>query len=189
MDRELFVTLMKALCATKRVEATEAFLMGYWIGCAGLSDDDFRKAIERALRETDGFMPSPNELRKMGGEEQVETRAIHAWATVLRAIGSVGSYTSVDFGTLTNAVIRSMGGWVELCNRDSEELREFGRKDFEKTYRSLAGSTYLAEMGEYLPGICERMNKAIGAPSNVVRMLDAKQAPKLAAVPAEGNPS
>lgn len=173
MDRDRFTTLLQALCASKRVEATEALLMGYWIGCQGLTDEQFSQAIERALRESN-FMPSPHELRGLAGEEQVETRAIHAWATVLRSIGAVGSYQSVDFGPLVNAVVRAMGGWVELCGRDGDELREWGRKDFEATYKRLASSQYLAEMGEHLAGICERTNKALGTPATVVRLLDAK---------------
>lgn len=181
MDRVRFTTLLQALCAAKRVEATEALQLGYWLGCQGLSDDDFTKAIERALRESN-FMPSPHELRALAGEEQIETKAIHAWATVLRSIGAVGSYQSVDFGPLVNAVIRSMGGWVELCGRDSEELREWGRKDFESTYKRLAGSAYLGEMGEHLAGICERTNKALGVASKPVRLLDAKATKDLSTV-------
>lgn len=175
MDRDRFTMLMQALCAAKRVEATEALLMGYWIGCQGLTDGDFSKAIERALRESN-FMPSAHELRGLAGEEQIETKAIHAWATVLRSISAVGSYQSVDFGPLVNAVVRAMGGWVELCGRDGEELREWGRKDFEATYKRLAGSEFLGDMGKHLAGICERSNKALGAPVAVVRLLDAKEA-------------
>lgn len=179
MDRERFETLMQALCAAKRVEATEALLMGYWLGCQGLSDSDFTRAAERALRESD-FMPSPHELRSLAGEEQVEAKAIHAWATVLRSIGAVGSYQSVDFGPLVNAVVRAMGGWVELCGREGEELREWGRKEFETTYRKLSGSSYLSEMGEHLAGICERTNKALGVGCAPVKLLDAGKTGQLA---------
>jgi len=184
MDPVRFDTLMRALCAAKRAEATEALLMGYWMGCKGIPDDEFTKSIERALQETDG-MPSPHQLRMLAGEEQVETKAIRAWATVLRSIGAVGSYQSVDFGPLVNAVIRAMGGWVELCGRDSEELREWGRKDFEATYKRLAGSQFLGEMGGHLAGIHERTNKALGCVPDPVKLLDAKPAVKLLALTAE----
>jgi hypothetical protein len=178
MDRARFATLMKALCAAKRIEATEALLMGYWIGCQGLTDEAFAQAIGRSLRETDK-MPSPHELRRLGGEEQAETRAIHAWATVLRSISTVGAYQSVDFGPLVNAVVRAMGGWVELCGRNGENLREWGRKDFEATYRRLAGSALIGEMGAHLGGICERTNKALGQAPEIIRLLDAESPGKL----------
>lgn len=182
MDVERFKTLLLALAAAKQVEATEAFQMGYWIGCDGLTDDEFTVAIQRAIRET-VFMPSPKELRELAGEEQVETRAIHAWATVLRSIGAHGAYQSVDFGPLVNSVIRSMGGWVELCSRDSDDLREWGRKEFEQTYRRLASSAFVEEMGEHLSGICERSNKALATPVNVVRLLDARTPLQLSGAP------
>lgn len=175
MDKVKFGTLLKALCASKRVEATEALAMGYWIGCAGLTGDQFARAVERALRETD-FMPSPHELRQLAGEEQIEAKAIRAWVTVLHSISAVGAYQSVDFGPQVNAVVRAMGGWSELCSRDSEDLREWGRKDFEATYRRLAGSEMLGEMGAHLAGITERTNVALGKASEPVRLLDAKPA-------------
>lgn len=185
MDAERFDTLLRALAAAKGKEATEALLMGYWIGCQGLTDAELTMAIERALRETDG-MPSPHRLRELAGEEQVETRAIHAWATVLRSISAVGSYQSVDFGPLVNSVIRAMGGWVALCGRDGEELREWGRKDFEATYKRLAASAYQGEMGAHLAGITEQTNAALGIAAKPVRLLDAKTSfQMLAVVPAK----
>lgn len=199
MDKPKFLTLLQALCATKRVEATAALQLGYWIGCNDLTDEQFRQAATRAVRECE-FMPSPNELRRLAGEDQVEAMATHAWTQVLKAISAVGSYQSVDFGPLVNAVVRSMGGWVELCGTDGDELRKWGRKDFEATYNRFAGSRFLGEMGEHLAGISERSNKALGVDAKVVKLLDAvvtsrpeitggKAAPRLGAVRSKEEPA
>lgn len=172
MGKPEFVTLLLALAAQFRVEASEAFITGYWIGCQDLAYDDFAKGVQWALRECD-FMPSAHQLRLLSGEESVETKAIHAWTVVLRSMSAVGAYKSVDFGPLVNSVVRAMGGWVELCNQDSEELREWGRKTFEATYKRLATSGVIAEMGAHLSGLCERTNTALGVAAIPVKLLDA----------------
>ena len=172
MTEEKFQMLIRALAANWRMEPTEALFMGYWLGCEGMTDADLSRAASRALREC-SRMPDAHELRKLGGEVQVDTAATLAWSKVLRAISQYGAYKSLDFGPVVNATIRSLGGWVELCSRDSDDLREWGRKDFERTYVRLAQVSMDEEMTGHLPGIVERQNKALGAVEKPIRLLDA----------------
>lgn len=58
---------------------------------------------------------------------------------------------SVDFGPLVNAVVRNMGGWLWLCDRDKDDLT-FDRKKFEELYTLLSVKPQDELRGAYLPG-------------------------------------
>lgn len=158
MRPEEFRPLFEALCATANREPTEALGEAYWLGCSDMSAADWRTAVMRSIREGDGRMPSPRALRELGGEMSPENRAIAAWATVRRTVQLHGSYRSIDFeDPAINAAIRSMGGWVALCARPTEEFDTWARKEFERQYRSWSEMPG-AEMARRLVGVAEAEN-------------------------------
>lgn len=52
-------------------QLTEAVLEGYWIALADLADDDFRKAVVTALKQSK-FFPTGVELRAFAGRKRLE---------------------------------------------------------------------------------------------------------------------
>lgn len=158
MRPEEFTPLFEALCATANREPTEALSEAYWLGCSDLSTDSWRTAVMRSIREGDGRMPSPRALRELGGEMSPENRAIAAWATVRKTVRLHGAYRSIDFeDPAINAAIRSMGGWVALCSKPTDEFDTWARKEFERQYRSWSEMPG-TEMARRLVGVAEAEN-------------------------------
>ncbi len=83
------------------------------------------------------FAPKPaNIIRNIDGSR--ETRAMLAWAKVLKAIGSVGGGSTVCFDDrYIHATIGDMGGWSSLCKTEEDEI-PFKAREFEKRYNSLS---------------------------------------------------
>lgn len=161
-DRERFVSVLEALCASFRVEPSEALLEGYWLGLSDLALADVQRAAVRAIRECQ-HMPRPVELRKLTGEMGAEGRAVRAWSALKGAIAAHGAYRSVDFDDpLVNATVRNLGGWPRLCATATEEFEKWTRKDFERIYSSLMQHGASEEQVMYLPGITETENGARG---------------------------
>ena len=62
-----------------------------------------------------------------------------AWATLRKAISSVGSYRSVEFeDPAISATVEALGGWLELCSKSSKELDMLAWQ-FSKLYPGLVG--------------------------------------------------
>lgn len=125
-------------------------------------DDDFKQVCESATSRF-RFFPKPAEIIECG-LGSVEERAAFAWEQVRQAIGSHGSYASVDFeDKAINVAIRTMGGWTKLCQSPEDELH-FTQRNFASAYSIAAnhGPKYLASAGKALPGIAERRNVLTG---------------------------
>lgn len=154
-DEPVFADLIEGLAVTFKAKVSKALLSGYWLGLSDLPIEQVKQACVRALVDCK-FMPVPRELRDLAGIMGPEQRAIIAWASVKRAIASVGSYRSVDFDDPTiNAVIRSLGGWPRVCGTDSEELDKWTSKEFQRLYRELSGLRLSDDMTRSLKGIFE----------------------------------
>lgn len=153
-DYAAFVTEMTGLAETFNREMTKGTLKGYWSALSDLPFDAFARAVARALRAAD-YMPVPAKLREMAGVTPLGSRAELAWEVCLRAIRSIGAYDSVDFADAAiNGAVRSLGGWVSLCGRESEELLTFGRAAFLKAYPAFQGRE--GEAVAPVPGILEQ---------------------------------
>lgn len=135
-DREAFLAAINTLCGTFRVEATEALLDGYWLALEDVEAGAVKAAVGRALRTCER-MPAPADLRKLIGESGA-VAAMDAWDAVVRAIRSLGSHRTVDFGLVVNATVRNLGGWRQICMTDSDELHSFVRKRFEETFTAMS---------------------------------------------------
>lgn len=151
-DRDEFMGHMAGLSEIHGKVPSEVLLDAYWAALRDLSLAQFRLAVNRAVREL-RFFPKPAELRDLVGvgEGQRKLNAVNAWEVVHAAMVKYDYTHSVDFGPLTNAVIRNMGGWLWLCDRTVNDLT-FDRKKFEELHQQLAGAPLTAERTEFLPG-------------------------------------
>lgn len=110
-------------------------------------------------------LPTPAELRKAaqsgGNGVDVQTRAMRAWQAVCGAF-KLGSYRTITFSDpLVNAAVRAVGGWVELCECDSEECR-IRENRFRQHYVALYHAGAHAEQCRPLQGIIGQQNSRDG---------------------------
>lgn len=136
--QERFTAALVVMASSYNRELHPAALEGYWIGLQDLSDDQMRAGMGRALRDWAGrFMPTAPELRalalgKATGEQRKRLASV-SWEIVRAAMDKYDYTSSVDFGPLTNTVVRNMGGWQWLCNRSPRDLT-FDRQKFEELH-------------------------------------------------------
>ena len=104
-----------------------------------LSIGELTTAIQRFIRERSSEWLTPQLLRELSGvQQEAETAASDAWVTALEAVKYFGSYSSPDFADpYIASVIQSLGGWVEFCGMNPDELRRFVRARFLTTYKSM----------------------------------------------------
>jgi hypothetical protein len=153
-------------CVTVLAEAfgrklTKTTIEAYAIGLRGLSDQQIKKASEAAIQSCK-FMPSPAELRELAGVARVSDRAELAWLALESAMGRLGAYKSVDFDDrVTNAVIRSLGGWQALFEVESKDW-EFYRGKFLKSYEALSRAGVGDQQSAPLLGLFDQENMKNG---------------------------
>ena len=166
-ERMKFSELMAMLAENYGREYSQA-LQKAWE--AKLSQYPF-KQVEDAIYEymaTKKFPPKladiveilerPHALDK----ETAEAMAEQAWAEVLSYMATIGAYESVKFrDPIINAVIKQLGGWVNLCQKTYPELETNTKWDFKKMYIAYALSGICPEVN-YLPGINELVNEQAG---------------------------
>lgn len=159
-DKPRFAELVTTLAANFNIEADEPRFHGYAIALDDLPIQAIERAVRQAIRYSK-FMPSGAELRELAGDLPPKARAALAFDSAIKAVASVGQYASVRFeDAATNAVIRSMGGWVKFCEwPDGEEV--WRRKEFERLYEIVCKAGVKDEPGHLL-GVCEQNNRASG---------------------------
>jgi hypothetical protein len=126
-----------------------------------LTDEQFCTALKRFSRESKEF-PSPAAVRQFAGAVALPDadRATIAWVKVRESIRKVGGYATVAFDDpLITAAIRDMGGWVQLCETSTDDMK-WREQDFRRIYGAIAK----AGIGDAspLPGICDRTNAKLG---------------------------
>ncbi len=157
-DRAEFVTVIAAMAATFRQEASEAVFEGYWLGLSDLTLAAAKHAVTRAIRDCT-FMPAAAELRTMAGILSPADRAIKAWDALQRGLRKHAYYHSVDFDDVViNATVRSMGGWMKLEERFDEDDEKWIRKDFERIYESFCRGGISTEAAAPLIGYFDQAN-------------------------------
>jgi len=188
-DYKEFSIAMQTLAVAFDKEATEDLLEVYWQALQDLPLADVKRGATEALRRSE-WMPKPAHLRKYSGDVEPSHRATIAWQAVRQAISQHGTYQSVDFSDpVVNAVIRNMGGWVELGQRDGKDFDVWGRKEFERIYLAIYESGVTEEAAAPLVGITEHENNGryevktpvrvqLHLPPSRVRMLSSGKVPK-----------
>lgn len=135
----------------------------YFDGLSHLPIEAVRAAFQKHIRNTDTgqWMPKIADVIR-ACEGKSEDAAYLALVELQGAFSSVGAWRSVEFtDPITRAVVRDMGGWPELCNRNAEEWAKFGAPDFMRRYRIYKARGDVDAPG-YLPGYFERANQDAG---------------------------
>lgn len=152
-DETEFTSRLAALMEVHGIkDPTESLFDSYWSALRDLPLTAYQVATARALRESK-FFPKPAELRNLAGfgEARRKLNAANAWEVVYSAMIKYDYVHSVDFGPLTNAVVRNMGGWLWLCARTTTDLT-FDRRKFEDLHQQLADTQLTAERSAPLRG-------------------------------------
>ncbi|MGQ7249551.1 DUF6475 domain-containing protein [Halomonas sp. V046] len=128
-----------------------------------LDIEEVRRALTLHIQspDTGQFPPKPGDVIKFArGDSQ--SRTLHAWAKVERAIRSVGHYSDVAFDDpLIHAAIERMGGWPKIAMVESEKDIVWLRQRFEAQYRTYAIHKP-DQWPAFLPGISTQQNAQIG---------------------------
>jgi Domain of unknown function (DUF6475) len=123
---------------------------------------DIKRALTHHINDPDQgrFQPKPADIvRQLEGDP--ESRSLQAWTKVEKAIGSVGPYESVVFDEPEiMRAIQDMGGWIELCKINNDEL-PFKRNEFVTRYRGFLNGK-LDTWPKKLIGIAEAGNSVTG---------------------------
>lgn len=134
-------------------------------------------AITRALTahvndpDTGQYPPKPADIvRLIDGRK--EDRAQQAWTKVEHAARRVGHCASIIFDDpLIHAVISDMGGWIDICMTDEDEL-PFRAREFEKRYQGYLLGGRAPHYPRQLTGRIDQVNNATG-------YVDVKEPPML----------
>jgi len=144
MDRKVFVDLLNGLWSGMgRVTMPDATTIRVWYLCLhDLTVQQFGRAVQRYLTERSSEFVNVQLIRELSGVQEAKSAApILAWDTLLRAIKHFGAYETPRFkDPMIPVVIRHLGGWVKVCDTESEELHKWTRQTFEKTYAALAAT-------------------------------------------------
>lgn len=125
-----------------------------WVqALADLEPGTVERAVVAAIQSCKN-MPSVAELRELAGCTKPEDRALLAWTAVENAVEKFGAYKHVSFDDpLINATIRSLGGWVAICSKPTDEFDKWTRLDFLKSYAAMSRSGVNGEMCAPLRGL------------------------------------
>jgi hypothetical protein len=144
MDKTLFCELMNGLWSGMgRTVMPDKTTLRVWYLCLHqLTVEQFGTAIRRYLTERSSEFVNVQLILELSGA--VETRAnaaLEAWQEAIDAVRIVGSYRSPAFSNPTTShVIQSLGGWDWFCDQKPEQLREWVRGRFLKTFEALSVS-------------------------------------------------
>ena len=175
-DRPQFADLVQAVHAFYARDVSPFALDVWWAALRRFDLDAVQRAFSLHCQDPDRgqWLPKPADIVRLldGGTGD---RSLAAWSKVERAIREVGPYASVVFDDpAIHAIIRDMGGWIELCNVSDDEM-PYRAAEFRKRYQGYA----LRETGDYprkLVGLHEAENARNGfAPPEPVLVCDERK--------------
>jgi hypothetical protein len=129
-DRKQFGVLMGVLCAAFGREAGEPTVQAFWFALGDLDIDALSRAVAEYLRTGKRF-PAPADIRELAagtGDDAANT----AWEQVLRLARNSRSAQHPD--PIAEAVVKQLGGWLVLGQKDAEQLATWTRKEFLALY-------------------------------------------------------
>ena len=119
----------------------------YFLALKDLSKEEFQTGFIRIVKDRKYTnFPSIAEIRKYSlwlKEQDVETRIHIAKEKLKAAIKVYGAYQTVGFDDPNiHAVIDSLGGWLQVCTMDMEDLDKFITFEFKKVYKAYLQVSY-----------------------------------------------
>lgn len=163
MTEKEFAACIALLCASIGKEMSREQSSAWFTMLSDLTFEQLKAGIVTTIRDYKfaGFPPIGVIRDNCGvksGHIQAKDKPTLAWEAVRRAINRVGAYDSPKFDdAVINAALRSLGGWVAVCDWTVEEL-PWRQKEFMAAYASLAGVQVEAEICGRLAGIAEKEN-------------------------------
>ena len=161
MDRHAFVELMNGLWSGMgRTTMPDQTTLRVWYLCiSDLTVQQLGRAVQRYLTEHSKEFVNVQLIRELSGAQaDGDTASIAGWDEVLREIKRVGAYqTPVFADNRTAATIRHLGGWVAVCDKKPEELHQWTRQYFLKTFAAMPATAETR-----LSNLIERENARTG---------------------------
>ena len=155
-EKSEFMELLISTADLYRQELSSDVVELWWNSLKSFGLVQVKRAFSKHIQDPvkGEWMPKPaNIVAKLKGSP--EKSALLAWTEVEEAVSKVGLYETVQFANpVINAVIRSMGGWIWLCDQNLDE--PWTQKEFERRY--LVYSDVGAVLSEPLPGLLQIQN-------------------------------
>jgi len=162
-DKKRFCDILKATFEVYGKAPSEAAVNLWWHCLLKFSIDQVAAGVAAHISCPDRgqYSPKPADvIAKISGDRNERKDAgEYAWARVMNAMGSHGTYQSVAFDdpAIHYAIEVAFGDWMRLGKVDMDS--PFPRKEFCAAYAAYRpGNGHL----KYLPGILERDNSAGG---------------------------
>lgn len=162
-EQEAFANEVTILLESYGRRATPAQCVGYIRAMRGVSLREAASAVQAAMESPREHPPSPGQLRELAlcGPGGYIARAEYAWTEFVEAVERIGADKSISFDDgLTNATVRTLGGWVECCEKTGDDFDTWLRKGFIETYVRFCQSGASEEMRQGHVGRLRRMNAA-----------------------------
>jgi hypothetical protein len=143
MDPATFTALLRGVYRTRYGKDLDDVSVSVWyFTLRRLTMEQFLCGIDRYNYERSKEQLTPQLIIELSGAvETRESAALEAWQEAIDAVRVVGSYRSPVFtNTATSHVIESLGGWDWFCDQSPEQLREWVRGRFLKTFEVFTAS-------------------------------------------------
>jgi len=161
MDKQIFMQLIGDLWEGmgRKDPPGNTLLKMWYITLRKMTADQLGRAIVRYLEERSDEYCTPKILLELGGAADAgDTASIAGWDEVLREIKRAGAYqTPVFADNRTAATIRHLGGWIMVCDKSPEELHQWTRQHFLKTFAAMPATAETR-----LSNLIERENARTG---------------------------
>lgn len=133
-DYEKYQATMVGLGEVFDKNITDSMLTVYWTTLDGMTDQQFNRACNKALKRCK-FFPRPAELINLI-EEEDEAAIEAAFDQVRQENRRIGPYGTPELPDEIREVVRRLGGWPKVTEWRTDELR-FRRQDFGREYRKV----------------------------------------------------
>lgn len=161
-DYQKFVNCLIGCAEIADKQLSKQAILIYWQALKHLEIAVVVDAFNRHIVNPDfgQFMPKPADIIKLTSGSILDS-AMMAWSVVLKSIKSIGRYESIVFDDqATMSVIMEMGGWIELCKVEDNEL-PFRASEFQKRYKSYK-TMGRSDTPNKLIGVSEATNQTNG---------------------------
>lgn len=161
-DKRAFKELVTNVMAFYRQDTSPFALQVWWTACQPFSLEQVTKAMSAHAVDADRgqFAPKPADVVKALQGTKTD-RARSAWGKVMDAMQRVGAYQTVCFDDpVIHAVVEDIGGWMNLCRSDFDQL-SFTEHRFCESYRAYSGRSDVAYPAKLL-GQHEMDNRQAG---------------------------
>ena len=163
-DKKAFAELMIGIGEMYNKEVSKSLMSLYFNSLKGLNIDDVKDGVNSHITDSKygSFFPKPADIlrKSQSRATSIQDRALLAWSEVSNAIIRTGSYGSPEFSDpITNAAIRQLGSWIDLCKTESDKMT-WKQKEFIEMF-CLFENTPLEALPEHVKGRIDLQYKSL----------------------------